>query len=237
MRAIWIGLMALVAILATGAELDRAARRAPAIAGIVPVPFRSFAQEQLTIATVRSAPPAEALHAAELLVRRRPVPSEHLSLLAIAQERAGRTDKSGLLVQMAARRGWRDPIAQQAMFAIALNAGDHAESSRRLAAMWALQDHQAPLADPTNKLLATEQGRAAMAETLKAGGRWLPAFLTGAPIQAPVQVAQTLALADRLGARFDCRATKRLAGFYKVRRMAAEAEAMRDLEGHCAPGK
>ncbi|MBA4353440.1 MAG: hypothetical protein C0409_01990, partial [Novosphingobium sp.] len=128
--------MAGIAVCAASAQLDRASRREPALASLVPAPFRSFAQERLTAASVRSEAPDIALSAAKTLVRRRPIPSEHLSMLAIAEERNGDRADSALLIQASARRGWRDAIAQQAMFDIALNAGDRAEASRRLAALW-----------------------------------------------------------------------------------------------------
>ncbi|MBB3860086.1 hypothetical protein GGQ88_001347 [Novosphingobium hassiacum] len=236
MRALWLCLIAVLAIAASGAELDRASRRIPQLATLVPTPFRSFAQEQLVSSTVRSDSPAMALQDAQLLVRRRPVPSEHLSLLAIAEERVGKSEKSGLLVQAAARRGWRDPIAQQAMFAIAFNAGDAGESARRLAAMWALQDNQAPLRDLTAQLLAKPEGRAALAETLGSGGRWTSSFLATVPQSAPVELAQTVALAAAKGIRLDCRATTRLQQFYNGRKMVAELAAISPAVSNCTPG-
>lgn len=234
-RKLWFCLMALLAIVATATELDRASRRIPQLAAVIPTPFRSFAQEQLARSTVRSDPPAAALDTARLLVRRRPVPSEHLSLLAIAEERAGQREQSGLLVQTAARRGWRDPIAQQAMFAIALNAGDAAESSRRLAAMWALRDNQAPLQDLTAQLLAKPEGRAALAGTIGTGGRWISPFLAAASEYKPVELAQTVALAAAKGTRLDCRAMTRLQQFYNGRRMTAELAVIGTAVSNCAP--
>lgn len=200
-RIAWIVLMLALAIVATGAELDRASRRQPTLAALVPPPFRSFAQEQLTIATVRRDRPEKALDAARTLVRRRPMPAEHLSLLAIAMERAGDRRGSALLVQSAARRGWRDSIAQQAMFDISLGAGDPVEASHRLAAINALGDDQAPTADFTRRLLATSGGREAMARTLVDGGNWRKAFVA---MPATPDLAATLALSIRHGARFDC---------------------------------
>ncbi len=234
MRYLWLCLMAVLAVVATGAELDRASRRIPQLATLVPPPFRSFAQEQLVSSTVRSDPPAAALENAQLLVRRRPVPSEHLSLLAIAEERIGKSEQSGPLVQAAARRGWRDPIAQQAMFAIALNAGDAGESAHRVAAMWALQDDQAPLRDLAAQLLAQPEGRAALAEAIGLGGRWIAPFMAAASDFAPVELAQTVSLADAKGARPDCRAILRLDQSYTARRMAAERAAISTAVSNCA---
>lgn len=204
MRALWIALLAVLACVAAGAQLDRASRRQPSLAAFVPVPFRSFAQESLTLANVRSAEPRTALAEARTLVDRSPMPAEHLTLLAIAQERSGARDSSALLIQRAAQRGWRDPIAQQAMFDIALAAGDPGEASRRFAALWALQEDQAPLADMASRLLATPEGREALANTLVGGGNWTKPYLrsvAGNPTEAGVE---TVSLAMRKGAVFDC---------------------------------
>lgn len=223
-RLVWLIVLAIVALCATGAQLDRASRRQPAVAMLVPPPFRSFAQERLAVATVRSDLPDTALQTAQTLVRRRPIPSENLSLLAIAAERNGEREKSSLLVQYAARRGWRDSIAQQAMFHIALEAGDPAEAARRLAALWAVREDQVPLGDLTSRLLSTEQGRAAMASTLRTSGRWERAFLSSATNNPSHELALTIALAARGGARLDCESIDRLSRFYRMRKAAADAQ-------------
>lgn len=203
-RAIWVSLMAVLAVIASAAQLDRSARRDPALAPLVPVLFRNFAQERLTMATVRSAGPEQALADARRLVRRSPLPAEHVSLLAIAEERNGARDRSGVLVQRAAQRGWRDPIAQQAMFAIALAAGQHREAANRLAALYAVQEDQAPLSDLTAQLQATPQGRSALAEALVAGGHWTNGFLYAAATSKAPESRMTIALALERGANLDC---------------------------------
>lgn len=222
-RFLWPAAIAALALCTSAAELDRASRRQPALAAIVPGPFRSFAQERLTIATVRSAEPSVALETAQTLVQRRPLPAEHLTLLAIALERAGQRERSAMLIQEAARRGWRDSIAQQAMFDISLGAGDPVEASHRLAALWALREDQVPISDLTAKLLSTPQGRSAMAETLVTGGRWTRQFLSWGGGENPGAFVQTLAEAVRLGGRFDCNALDRLKQNYQGLRLANEA--------------
>lgn len=233
-RAVWITLMAGIAVCAVGAELDRASRREPALTAIVPGPFRSFAQERLTTTVVRSGTPEIAIETARTLVRRRPLPSEHLSLLAIAEERNGDRAGSGLLIQAAARRGWRDSIAQQAMFDIALGAGDPAEASRRLAALWSQNEDQVPLGDLTTRLLATPQGRQAMAETLKTPGRWQKAFLSHSSENMSKELAQTIAEANRAGARLDCKSLARLGQFYAGQKRADEEALVAGAVKNCA---
>lgn len=222
-RYIWIAVMATLAVLAAGLQLDRQARRQPELAPLVPAPFRSFALERQTISTVRADTPVKALQNARLLVERRPVPSEHLSLLAIAEVRNGNEAGAALIVQQAARRGWRDSIAQQAMFDIALNAGDMAEASRRVAALWAMREDQVPVADFTARLLATPQGRSAMAQTLTTGGRWERAFLAGGIELPPATFAATINEAAARGARLDCLMLDRLKSAYVSKHLENEA--------------
>lgn len=226
--------MAMLALLASGAQLDRQSRRTPMLAPIVPAMFRSFAQARHVISTVRSAEPAEALKAAELLVKRRPIPAEHLSLLAIAKARNGDNDAALQLLQAAARRGWRDSIAQQSMFSIAFNAGDMAESSRRLAALWGIRENQMLLSDSTAKVLATPEGRKAMAKTMSANGRWTSAFLNDSEAVPPRDLAETIAMAATQGARLDCRILQRIETAYAQRKLIAEVALITQARKTCA---
>lgn len=205
-RYAWYGFIALVALIVTGAELDRATRRAPHLVPLVPGIFRSFAQMHETVATVRKAPPDVALATARTLVERRPVPAEHLTLLAIAEERAGHREKSGYLIQAAARRGWREPLAQEAMFNIALMARDPAESARRLVAIMSTQSETEALPELVARQLATPAGRQAMAAQLATGGRWTGQFLPALSAVDRTSAIDMLNRAETLGARLDCRA-------------------------------
>lgn len=232
-RYVWIAVMAVLAVLAAGLQLDRQARRQPELAPLVPAPFRSFALERQTISTVRADTPVKALQNARLLVERRPVPSEHLSLLAIAEVRNGNEAGAALIVQQAARRGWRDSIAQQAMFDIALNAGDMAEASRRVAALWAMREDQVPVADFTARLLATPQGRDAMAEMLTTDGRWEKAFLAAGSELPARAFADTVAAAANRGAHLDCRALDRLKAAYTLKKLDNEAAAIAKARETC----
>lgn len=233
-RYAWFSLLLVLALIAAGAQLDRQSRRDATLAPLVPTPFRSFALERLTISTVRVAAPADAIRAARLLVERRPVPSEHLSLLAIAEARNGNTAGAGVLVQKAAQRGWRDSIAQKAMLSIAFSAGDMTEATHRLAALWAMREDQRRLIDTTNQLLATPAGQAAMADALTTDGRWKKAFLSaGAELQA-LRFAETVALAATKGARLDCRILQRVEAAYSGKRLDREAALIATARQTCA---
>lgn len=222
MRIVWTAFLAVLALLACGAQLDRAARRQPALATVVPAPFRNFAQESMTLATVRSAEPAVALAEARTLVSRSPTPAEHLTLLAIAEERSGDRTDSARLIQRAAQRGWRDPIAQQAMFDIALGAADPVEASHRLAALWALQEEQAPLKDMGQRLMSRPEGRKALADSLVAGGSWTSSFLRSVAADPTPEAVETVDLALRRGASIDCNTAARLKTAYAAKAVKAD---------------
>ena len=213
-RKLWAGLMVVFALCAVGAQIDRSVRRQPSLAPLVPAPFRAFAQWQLTMTSVRSAPPADALAEARTLVERSPVPSESFTFLAVALARSGDREGSGLAIQRAALRGWRDPIAQRAMYDIALTAGDHAEAANRLAALYGLQDDQTPLKDMTDNLVSTPAGRKAMAHSLVTGGYWTKAFMRGAVSGFSPNMVATVNTALSRGAVIECRTATVLKRLY-----------------------
>jgi hypothetical protein len=222
-RQIWAGLMAALALCAVGAQVDRSVRRQPSLAPLVPPPFRNFAQWQLTMTNVRSAPPATALAEARTLIERSPIPSESFTFLAVALVRNNDQKGSALAIQHAAQRGWRDPIAQRAMYDIALSAKDHAEAAHRLAALYGLQDAQAPLKDMTDNLLATPEGRAAMADSLVSGGYWTRPFMRSAVSGFTLNTAATVNAALRRGAEIDCRTAVTLKRVYLEKGLTNEA--------------
>lgn len=166
------------------------------------------------MATVRSSPPAVALAEATRLIERSPLPAEHLSLLSIARERSGDRAGSALTIQRAAQRGWRDPIAQQVMFEIAMEAGDWAEATRRFAALISIQDAQVPVKDMKQRLLATPAGRQAMISALLGGGFWTRAFMASAVVDTSPAMVETVSGALRGGFTIECRTAAVLPAVY-----------------------
>lgn len=116
-----------------------------------------------------------------MLIERRPVPAEHLSLLASAQFRAGERDRALITVQLAARRGWRDQSAQLAMAQLALAANDHGEAARRLAAVWALAEESDDVRELAHEVIADPAGQAELARLVAVSPRWLPKILREGP--------------------------------------------------------
>lgn len=192
---LWALLLGAIAVLALGAQLDRQSRYDPQLAPLVPSPFRAFSQYHLAVAAASTEDRAAALQEARRLVARRPLPAEHLSLLAQAQMRKDSAGVGLATIQLAAQRGWRDPTAQHARLRLALAAGDGREAGLRLAAIWALARDDAQLRDLAPLVLADENARQALAELLAEEPRWANAVWQRGP-----RLLEPAIMAD-LGAR------------------------------------
>lgn len=232
-RLAWGGLFALLAVVTVLAQLDRASRFEPGLAPLVPEAFRGFATRHLAAAALlaRDAEGAEAQ--ARALVRARPLPAEHLTLLAQSATLAGDETQALAALEEATTRGWRDPLAQQAAAEAALQAGEAGAAAQRIAALLAT----GALPDQTGaqlaRLLAEPAGRRAFAALLAGPGRWqrnFPAF--AAPVTAPADLAETLALAQAAGAGLPCARLEGIAESYLSAGM--EAQAARFWPGPCA---
>ncbi len=135
-RIVWFVALAAVAGLTTALQIDMQSRKAPALAAAVPEILRDQAQQRMARDALTGSDPKRALAEAEKLVRRRPVPAEHLTLLAATQAQAGQNEAAVRTIQIAGRRGWREPAAQEAVLRLAIAAGDRPEAARRYAALF-----------------------------------------------------------------------------------------------------
>lgn len=207
-RLAWAGALLVLATLTAFLQLDRQSDATPSLAPLVPEPFRGYAQAQLA-AMAAEGPDAElALAEAQRLVRRRPVPAEHLTLLAVAQAKANRTDEAGVTIQIAAQRGWREPVAQEAVLRLALDAGDKPEAARRYAALFL---HPTTSNDLLRELAPTVlgepggEGQRTLVDILSGTDRWNSAFLRRGAQVIPASAFADIATASmKRGLRFDC---------------------------------
>lgn len=236
-RTIWFGALAVLAVLTALLQIDKQSEAAPALAQAVPSPLRDYAQTHVTLAALEAGDAAAALTEAERLVRRRPVPAEYLSLLAVAQARAGRAEQAAMTIQIAAQRGWREPLAQETLLKLALSAGDTPEAARRYTAL--LLSNKVPdslLTELGPEVLGTtgSAGRAQMADIVTGGQRWHNHFLRRGQLVMPPDAFTEIAIASMSrGARFNCanlaRAIKSLS-----RKDPASAEALESAaKGQC----
>jgi hypothetical protein len=209
-RIIWWAGLAAAALVTTALQIDKQADVSPALARLVPAPLRNYAQTQITAQAAAGDDADRALAEAQTLVTRRPVPAEYLSLLAVAQAKRGLAEPSGLTIQISGQRGWREPLAQEAVLRLALGAGDKAEAARRYAALFLRSETSDALLVQLGPQVFDMPGGPAettLIEIVAGGERWHNLFLRrGALVMPPAAFsAVTLAVAER-GARFDCAA-------------------------------
>jgi hypothetical protein len=111
MRVVWIAGLTVVAAIMAQLQFDRQALQDLEIGQWVGATFRGNLQVQEVVQALGGDDPAGALGEARQLVRHRPVPAEHLALLAQACFKADEVETAALAVHIAVQRGWRDPIA------------------------------------------------------------------------------------------------------------------------------
>jgi hypothetical protein len=233
-RIVWTAALIGIGALTAALQLDRQAFVDASLAPLVPAPLRTYAQVPLAASAIAESDGATALAEAETLVRRRPLPSEHLSLLALAQAKAGDAEGATFSISVAASRGWRDPIAQEAMLNLAFEQGDMAEAGRRYAALFRnteVPDGKLIALGP--KVLGEAGGPAqqAFAEVVAGAPLWHEQFLRrGAQVLPPEAFASITDRAAQGGARFRCDQL----GYALTNLRARDAAAAARLEGIAA---
>lgn len=207
-RITWIAAMLALAAVTTFLQLDRQSAMNPALAPLVPQPLRGYAQAHIAATATAGNDPARALDEARRLVHRRPVPAEHLTLLAVAQTKAGQAEQAGLTIQIAGQRGWREPLAQEAVLRLALDAGDTPEAARRFAALFLrAETPDALLIEFAPQVLGDADGPAqrTLVDIINGTDRWDNTFLRrGAQVMPPAVFSQIAVAAITNGKSFDC---------------------------------
>ncbi|XUU61098.1 hypothetical protein ACRAQ6_02175 [Erythrobacter sp. HA6-11] len=204
-QALWFLSLLLIAAVTAAFQLDRQSRYASQWAEFVPEPARHFAQTHIAVKALQSGDSEAAQVEASTLLSRRPVPAENMRLYAQAAIQNGSAEQGLLALQLSAQRGWRDPIAQEAMARIAWAGGDAAESARRLAALYARAPDGAVLQELADEVLSNPEGRDQMAELLAGSARWEAAFVRAAArdLSTPTYNAVLLAAHEK-GAKLSC---------------------------------
>jgi hypothetical protein len=237
-RIIWFAALLGLALLTTFIELDRQSEATPMLAGLVPEPLRGYAQARVAGEAAEGDDAALALAEARRLVRRRPVPAEHLTLLALAQTKAGEVEQAGLTVQIAAQRGWREPLAQEAVLRLALEAGDKPEAARRYAALFLRPATPDELLRDLAPAVLDEpggDGQRTLVDILSGTDRWHSVFLRrGAQVIPPSAFADIATATMKRGVRFDCGALAQAIKGTGQRDQAAAAR-LRSAAGDSCP--
>jgi len=235
---LWRVALAMIALVTIGVQFDRQTRRTPALAASVPQLFRSAAQLPAAAYALSGDDPATALAEAERLVLRRPLPAEHLRVLAQAQFAAGQIDESTFSIQYAAQRGWRDPLAQESMLRLALAAGNAPEAARRYAALFLRRDTEDALLQELGAPVLNDpsgEGRKTLIEIVAGGDRWHNQFLgRGARVMPSDAFSEIVSGSIANGATYDCVALSRAVGAIS-RKDETAAESLRDSTRDLCP--
>ena len=236
-RILWISGLLGIAALTTALQVDRQSLTTPSLAPLVPAPLRNDAQAQVTMAAIEADDPQQALAEAERLVRRRPVPAENLTLLAAAQTRANHPDQAGLTIQIAGQRGWREPLAQEAVLRLALAAGDKAEAARRYAALFRGEATSNDLLIKLGAEVLDEPegvGRRTFTDIIIGAERWHRVFLQRGPqVMPPDAFLEIVGSAMAKGAMFDCALFKRSVNAVRQRDVMAPERPTRPAAQEC----
>lgn len=210
--AIWIAALAGVAIVTGFAQLDRSTRYTPSLARLVPPAFQGFAAQRLAAEAIVAKDLGDAQAFSQRLIRHRPLPAEHMLLLARTATMRGDEARAFNALDAASLRGWRDPLTQLMAGEAALAGANHEAAAQRLAAMLATGALPEMARSLAGRLIATPEGRGAMARQLAGEGRWQENALTPLAAEAdPMDFAQTIAQAHTLGAQWSCQRLEPLA--------------------------
>lgn len=236
-RALWFASLLCLVFIVMGVQLDRQSRKNPALAPHVPEIFRSSALLPLAAAAIEAGDGDRGLTEARTLVQNRPLPAEHLRLLAQAQFAAGDIEASALTIQYAAQRGWRDALPQEAMLQLALSNDDPPEAARRYAALFLMRDTEDAMLEELGRTVLAQpggDGRTTLAGIVGGGDRWHNLFLTrGARVMPPQAFSQVLRLTLEDGTSYDCRRLRQAQRYVSSRDVAAGTEIKEIVDREC----
>ncbi|WP_095012045.1 hypothetical protein [Tsuneonella mangrovi] len=217
-------LLALLALVAVFAELDRQSARDPALATYVPAPFRSFALDRRAADAIDRHDKAAAMRNATVLLRHRPIPARNLYLYARASQLDGNKQAFAQAFLLGTQRGWRVEPLQFAAAQLALVSGNPSGAANRVAALWATNRNYPGLDGLTRQLLATGGGLQAFAGDLAATRVWQASFLGALPRLVPAtEAARLLVASSNAGLRLPCTQRDAIISHYRSRSGPAAA--------------
>lgn len=206
--------MAAVALAAAGyvsisaaLALDRAAAADPAVARLVPEPFRQQALTATAKALVMAGKAGEAAPFAEALVRRDPLAPPAAGLLGTARLAQGDLRGAASAFRTSARLGWRDAATQVYWLQTALAGGDLARAGTRFGAI-ARQWPEAPAIDQlSSQFEGDPRGQMLIAQQIAYGVNWARTYAQpqpGQPLDRLTGRAKILISAAGLGGKLGC---------------------------------
>ncbi|WAT17019.1 hypothetical protein OZN62_08695 [Aurantiacibacter sp. MUD11] len=204
-RAVYFFALAVIAMAAIGIQMDRQAYSDPSVVDLVPSPFRGVAQQRSLEAAVARGDSNNILTEARNLVRMRPLPARHPLLYAQAAELDGNNDAAIGALEVAAARGWREPVPQIAVARAGLLSGDYASAAERVAALSATGSANDQANDILTAMMDEAGGRQAIAALLTRDGTWKRYFVQRLrSVGMDEEFAETIEMAWDFDATLDC---------------------------------
>lgn len=238
-RLVWIIVLVVIGGVTAQLQLDRQSAREPTMAAFVAGPFRAEAQPEVARQALFGDDPATALSEARKLVKQRPMPAEHLSILARAYVKSGDVARAEQAIGTAAVRGWRDLEVQEAIARLALANGDLPEATRRFSAlMVAGRDNDPLLQELAGEIFAERGswGHATMVDILRGADRWFGLFVRRGPNTMPAEAFVDVLLASfEAGAQAECASLVTPVRVLSRRDAAAAARLVAGIKERC-PG-
>lgn len=221
--AVWVMLSG-IAIGGACVQFDHASRKNPNLAKYVPTPFR---EQSLLQILGRDAQAPDALGMARLLVVRRPIPAESLSMFAVVAFREGDQEAASGALAEAATRGWREPVSQLAMVEAGLASGQWDIALSRLVALWRTGRRDELLVSYVQRIAESPEGREALLRRFVTDKAWFDAFFEWAPSEiTPAALTRLVDEASARGLSIDC-GSLRSAALQLAR--AGEGDAMQQI--------
>jgi hypothetical protein len=222
---LWVLLAALAAIVVI-VQIDRQAYHDPAAIAFSPPATSVVArQRMIELALVSGHADAATLAASRRLVRWRPVPAHNLVLYAQSAQLAGEQDQLLPALEVAALRGWREPLLQVMAGRAALLSGDADGAANRIAALIATGAVPAERRLLLAELMQQAPGRAALARLFARPGYYSPR-LWGSLTESgsPQQVLDIARRARQAGIVLDCEDLGVLADRWRRNSLDREAD-------------
>ncbi len=193
-----LGLIAL-AIAALLSGTDRQSKEFPNSPSLMGWPYDTGAARARAISAFVQSGPKSAIGLARRAILSDPISAAPISLLGRSQLQAGQLEAANNTFKVTAQLGWRDAITQIYWLDQAMQAGDMKIAAERLDALL----RQNPDDENRNKFLAivsaTPEGRAALAQRLKAVPTWTDVYVRDVKDLPTEDLAQRVDVVLRTG--------------------------------------
>ncbi|OYU33079.1 MAG: hypothetical protein CFE35_22130, partial [Novosphingobium sp. PASSN1] len=221
------------AIAALLSGTDRQSREFPNAPSVIGWPYDTGAARSRAISAFVQNGPKSAIAFARRAILSDPISAQPISLLGRSQLYAGQAQEARKTFEVAGQLGWRDGMTQIYWLDQALQVGDIKVAAERLDALL----RQSPLDENRDRFLAivsaTPEGRAAIAQRLKAVPAWVGVYVNDVKDLPVEQLAQRADVVLRTGRGvWPCSASANITQKLIDSNMLPEAQAV--WRGNCS---